>query len=301
MNDGHAASEGDERVARTDFGRAFVGQAADTARKAFRDPALVIDEKGVGDLVTDVDFAIEGNLRRVLSEHFSTDAVLGEEGGGVVETKGFTWLIDPVDGTINFARGIGYFCISLTLLQNGHPIAAWIADPCLDEVFSATPDGRAFLGDTEIRVADTTDMVSAVIGIGFSRRHSPEKPAEVVGALTAADVEFRRLGAGALCLAHVAAGRLDAYLEPHMNPWDAMGGLYIARCAGAVIQPYAAEGELAAGGVVFAAAPGIARQLLTILPDPFSGTPPHLENDLRSAGEAATQVATSTLIGRRTR
>jgi myo-inositol-1(or 4)-monophosphatase len=96
------------------------------------------------------------------------------------------------------------------------------------------------------------------------------------------------LGAGALCLAHVAAGRLDAYVEPHMNPWDAVGGLYIAACAGAVTLDYLAAGGLRNGAPVFAASPSIATELLGLLPEPFSGTPLHRENDLRSAGEAAT-------------
>lgn len=269
-------------------GRVIVEHAGRTALGYFRAKNLEVESKGPGDLVTEADFAIERAALAAIAAEFPEDCVIGEEFGGKASLDGFTWLIDPVDGTVNFARHIGYFCVSLALLDAGKTVAAWVFDPSLDELFWAGPDGRAFVGETPLRCARPSSLTEAVIGLGFSGRHDLRIAATTIGGLMSAGAEFRRLGAGALCLAHVAAGRLDAYLEAHMNPWDAIGGLYIAGCAGAVTLDYFAAGGLAHGAPVFAAAPNIAEELLGLLPAPFSGTPLHRENDLRSAGEAAT-------------
>lgn len=279
---------------RITIGRRIVEASGKMALGYFRSAGLSVANKSPGDLVTEADLAIERTARQSIASAFPDDRFIGEEFGGEASPDGFTWLIDPVDGTVNFARGLGYFCVSLALLFEGRPVAAWILDPALDELFWADPEGGAFLGDQPIRCAREADLNEVVIGLGFSSRHDRELFGLVPASLVAAGAEFRRLGAGALCLAHVAAGRLDAYVEPHMNPWDAIGGLYIAKCSGAQCLDYLAAGGLEHGATVFAASPAIAERLLTLLPAPFSGTPPHRENEKRSAGEVATEVASPT-------
>jgi myo-inositol-1(or 4)-monophosphatase len=256
--------------ARLTLARDLVARAGAMARAAFGNPDLAIESKGPGDVVSAADFAIERMMRDAVGAAFPDDRFIGEEFGGEAATEGYTWLIDPIDGTVNFARRLGYFCVSLSLLRDLRPIAAWILDPVLDELFWAGPDGQARLGDTPIACADEADLHEAVIGLGYTRRHESELGGIIVGRLFAAGAEHRRLGAGALCLAHVAAGRLDAYCEPHMNPWDAVGGLYIAACAGAATGDYIGAGGLATGAPVFAATPAIADQLQALLPAPFS-------------------------------
>ncbi len=260
----------------------LVATAGEMIRAALAAPDLAVSSKGPGDVVTETDFAVERLLRARIAAAFPDDAVIGEELGGSPAATGCTWLIDPVDGTVNFARRLNYFCISLALLENGEPVAALVLDPQSNELFSAGPDRIARLNGTPVTASAVSELADTVAGLGFSTRHRQTLQAEMVGALTAAGAEHRRLGAGALCLAHVAAGRLDAYLEPHMNPWDAVGGLYLARCAGAVTGVYA---DLVNGGAVYAAAPAISPKLLALLPEPFSGTPLHRENEQRSAGE----------------
>lgn len=269
-------------LSRVALAHEMVTAAGEMIRVALAAPDLAVSSKGPGDVVTETDFAVERLLRHRIAEAFPDDAVIGEEMGGAPAMVGCTWLIDPVDGTVNFARRLNYFCVSLALLENGEPVGAWILDPQASELFSAGPDGIARLNGNPVAAAKVSDLADTVAGLGFSTRHRQTLQAEVVGALTAAGAEHRRLGAGALCLAHVAAGRLDAYLEPHMNPWDAVGGLYLARCAGAVTGVYA---DLVNGGVVYAAAPSISSKLLALLPEPFSGTPLHRENEPRSAGD----------------
>lgn len=269
-------------LARVALAHELVAEGGAMIRAALAAPYLAVTSKGPGDVVTETDFAVERLLRARIAEAFPDDAVIGEELGGAPAATGCTWLIDPVDGTVNFSRRLNYFCISLALLEDGEPVAALILDPQVNELFSAGPDRIARLNGTPVTAAPVSELVDTVAGLGFSIRHGQHLQAEIVGALTAAGAEHRRLGAGALCLAHVAAGRLDAYLEPHMNPWDAVGGLYLARCAGAVTGVYA---DLVNGGAVYAAAPAISPKLLALLPEPFSGTPLHRENEPRSAGE----------------
>ncbi len=265
----------------------LLADAGEAARRAYVDDALKTTSKGPGDLVSETDFAIEQIVRDAIDREFPGDGIIGEEFGGTRGPAGFTWLIDPIDGTVNFARRLGYFCISIALLEEDRPVAAWILDPLRGELFHAGPDRIATLNGAPIRCATEADLGEAVIGLGFSPRHDSELNGGIVAAITKAGAEHRRLGAGALCLAHVAAGRLDAYVEPHMNPWDAVGGLYLAACAGAVTGDYIAMDGLNHGAPVYAAAPPISSQLLAVLPALISDTPLHRENEPRSAGEVA--------------
>ncbi len=259
------------------LGESLVRYAGETALAAYRDPDLSISNKSPGDLVTDADFAIEKALRARLANSFPDDGIIGEEFGREHPSGDYLWLIDPIDGTVNFARRLGYFCISIALLKGGRTVAAWIFDPINDELFFADPTGAAWLDGKPIACSGIDIMTETVVGLGFSARHEKSLYAALIGQLALSGAEHRRLGSGALSLAHVASGRIEAYLEPHMNPWDAVGGLYIAACAGALTNDYLGAGGLQAGATVFAAAPGIARQLLAVVPEPFSGTPLHRE------------------------
>lgn len=274
----------DERVA---LAQEMVASAGEIARRAHADAGLKITSKGPGDLVSETDFAIETMMRQAIGAAFPADGIIGEEYGGAALGSGFTWLIDPIDGTVNFARKLGYFCISLAILKDSRPIAALVLDPLRDELFHAGPDGIARLNGTPIRVAMEADFAEIVVGLGFSLRHDAGLNGRIIDDLTRAGAEHRRLGAGALCLAHVAAGRLDAYVEPHMNAWDAVGGLYLAACAGAVTGDYVGAGGLDHGAPVFAASPQISERLLAVLPALISGTPLHRQNEQRSAGLVA--------------
>ncbi len=264
-------------AARVELGHRMIAAAAELVRAGYADPALEVESKAPGDLVSATDFAVERLLRAEIAAAFPTDRIVGEELGGAHAGEGCSWLIDPVDGTVNFTRRLGYCCISLALLDGDRTVAAWVHDPVQGELFHAGPDGVARVNGAPIAASAETDICEAVVGLGFSPRHGELSAAAIVGAVIGTGAEFRRLGAGALCLAHVAAGRLEAYVEPHMNPWDAVAGLYLAACAGAVTADYVGQGGLTRGGVVYAAAQGISPTLLAAMPGPLSGTPLHRE------------------------
>jgi myo-inositol-1(or 4)-monophosphatase len=270
---------------RLETGLRLVQEAGLLAAAAFANANLAIESKGPGDLVSEADFAIERLAQSMIGGSFPEDGFVGEEFGGEASVRGYTWLVDPIDGTVNFARKLGYYCVSLALLEDGEPIAAWVLDPERGELFHAGPDRVAMLNGSSICCSTVTNFRDSVIGLGFSPRHERALPGSVIDGLAQAGAEHRRLGAGALCLAHVAAGRLDAYVEPHMNPWDAVGGLYLAACAGADTGDYLGSGGMTTGAPVLAIAPGISEQLLAALPAPLSGTPLHRQNEQRSAGQ----------------
>lgn len=272
---------------RYEFGSELVRRAAGIALTVMHAPQMVLQAKGPGDLVSEADFAIEAMIRTEIAHHFPEDGLIGEEGGGIANANCFTWLVDPIDGTVNYARRLGYFCVSLALLERGEAIAAWILDPTQDELFHAGPDRVMRVNGQIVACSRQSDMREAVFGLGFSSRHTPELVEQTVQAVRLSGAEHRRLGAGALCLAHVAAGRLEGYLEPHMNPWDAVGGLYLAACAGACVGPYLERDGIVGGAPVIALAPALAKTLLARLPAPFSGTPLSSGNEPRSAGMTA--------------
>lgn len=252
------------------MGENLARKAGKSALEAFKNAELKVESKGAGDVVSEADFAIETMVRQSLSDAFPDDYIIGEEFGGDASPQGFTWLIDPIDGTVNFTRRLSYFCVSIALLSDGKTVAAWIFDPVLDELFHADPQGHAYLNHQLIACASASDFADAVISLGFSSRHDQGLGGIIVASLFAAGTENRRLGAGALSLAHAAAGRVDAYIEPHMNAWDAVGGLYIAACAGAVVCDYIGAGGLAHGAPVYAASPAISSKLHALLPPPFA-------------------------------
>ncbi len=215
--------------------------------------ALTIDQKGRNDFVSQADREAEAVIFALLAQHFPQDGLLGEETGQAgVAGAAFVWCIDPLDGTSNFLKGAHNWCVSIGLLQNGMPVLGVVHDPVRQEMF----EGAEGLGVREngqpmkVSAVDAPDR--AAVGIG----HVQRVPVEVFCADTArllnAGFAFRQVGAGALMLAYLAAGRIDAYFERHMWPWDAIAGLALLRLAGGRFAPYQTW-DLAAGDLVMAA------------------------------------------------
>ncbi len=216
---------------------------------------LAVERKGPQDWVSAADRAVEALIRDTLATAFPGDAMLGEEGGGSVGDR--LWVVDPIDGTINFVHGMRYWCISIAFVADGVRQVGVIHDPCGGEVFWAQRGEGARNGDAPIQVSQCTSLDTAMVAAGYVPRHPLAEHLATRTALFGAGAAVKDMGAGALMLAHVAAGRFDALLEPHMHPWDALAGLTLVEEAGGVVAPYPGPRGIAGGGRVLAAAPGV--------------------------------------------
>jgi len=241
---------------RAEFARHLARDAGALAGRYFRHELDFVEEtKGPQDFVSAADHGVEALIRERLHEAFPADAMLGEESGG--ELGHNLWVVDPIDGTINFVHGVRYWCIAIAFIAAGERRIGVIYDPSLDELFWAAKGEGAWCDETRVHVSPRDRLDHALVCAGYVPRHPLEEHLALKRRLHEAGVAVKDMGAGALMLAHVAAGRFDAFLEPHMHPWDASAGLLLAQEAGARIHPYPGPGGLVAGGPVIAAAPGI--------------------------------------------
>ena len=200
---------------------------------------LNVVRKGTNDFVSNADKAAETVILDLLQARFRNDGYIAEESGlsGNPNAE-FQWCIDPLDGTSNFLHGAQNWCVSIGLLQNGQPVMGVIFDPTRNELFEGVVGMGARLNSAPLAISSVQDPGSATIGLG----HVPRVPIETFCLDTArilkAGFAFRQIGAGALMLAYVAAGRVDVYFERHMWPWDAVAGLALIRAAGGEYLPY---------------------------------------------------------------
>lgn len=212
--------------------------------------------KGHQDFLTETDAAVERHVAEAIAAGFPDDCFLGEETGGSAGVD--TWVVDPVDGTANFARGVPHFCVSIAFVRGGVTEIGAICNPALGELHFARRGAGATRNGATIRVAATQDFASACLELGWSTRVPNERYLEVLAALFERGANVRRAASGALGLAWVADGRSDGYAEIHMNPWDALAGLLLVEEAGGRVGPFLEHRGLHRGGPVIAAAPGVA-------------------------------------------
>jgi len=217
--------------------------------------------KGQQDYLTQTDGEVEAMVQQALAQDFPNDAFLGEETGGVTDSVARLWIVDPVDGTANFARGVPHFCISLALLENGVPSLGAIYDPMRDELFLAAKGMGAFLNGVPMRVSDVPRLDLASVEVGWNKRLPTPAYLRQLSAVIDAGAAIRRAGSGALGLAYVAAGRCDAYVELHINSWDVAAGLLLVTEAGGVVNDFWTPGALETGNPVLACAPSLAAEM----------------------------------------
>lgn len=228
--------------------------------------SLEVGQKGVNDFVSNADKDAEKVIFAILLEHFPQDRLLGEEQGFGGQANALaTWCIDPLDGTSNFLKGAHNWCVSIGLVVDAQCVLGVIYDPVREELF----EGAAGLGvrcnGTTIRVASEPMPDRSAIGIGHTARIPVDTFIEDTGRLLKSGAGFRQVGAGALMLAYVAAGRVNAYFERHMWSWDAVAGLALIREAGGMIAPYPGQEPLDKSGLVLAAEPRLYAALRQIL------------------------------------
>lgn len=228
-----------------------------------RRETLVIETKrDPQDVVSIADREVENLIRGRFNQAYPDDGVLGEEYGLEAGTSGFTWVVDPIDGTSPFINGMPNWCISIALLHDGVPVVGVICAPCHDELYAAALGLGATLNGKTLRLDPTRTIRNSVTGIGANNYVTPAFVGKMVESLLAAGGNFIRNGSGALMLAYVAAGRLVGYYEPYMHAWDCLAGYCLVKEAGGWYQSFPTEGEgLTKGAPVLAAAPGAIHDL----------------------------------------
>ncbi|ODT76516.1 MAG: inositol monophosphatase [Pelagibacterium sp. SCN 64-44] len=242
---------------REKFLASLIREAAVLALEGFRrQSGAAVSLKGPQDYLTETDGQVEDFVRERIAQAFPEDGFLGEEGGGAPGAQ--VWVVDPIDGTANFARSIPHFCISIAFVANGVVQLGAIANPVLNDYYFARAARGATLNGQPIRVSGVKDVSASSVEMGWSNRRPLASYVAAVQSLFEAGTNVRRSSCGALGLAYVADGRSDAYAELHMNPWDCLAGLLMVREAGGMTGPFLSAGGLADGAGVLAAAPGVA-------------------------------------------
>ena len=219
--------------------------ATDVARRA---GALLIDSyerleridyKSKRDVVTNADYASEHLVIGAIKERYPGDAILAEESGehaGVVRDDGShngrTWVIDPLDGTVNYANGIPYYCVSVGLVVDDVPTVGVVFDPARDDLYAATSDGPATLGGAPVRASSKETLSDYVVSLAVIGRGGLMRERRIAPAIRI----HRRMGSAALALAYVANGRFDAFIQNGgLSPWDVAAAGLISERAGAVV------------------------------------------------------------------
>jgi len=221
-------------------------------RDAFAGPRVNVTAKSSPtDLVSEADHAAERLIRERLAAARPGDGFLGEEGGDEQGTTSLRWVVDPLDGTINFLFGIPQWAVSIACEDADGTLAGVIYDPMRDELWSAERGGPALLDGRPIRASTRHDLATSLVATGFGYDAEVRRAQAVVAARLLPEVrDLRRFGAAAIDLAWTACGRLDAYYEHGLNAWDLAAGGLICACAGLDVRPLEPVGPSAPGVLV---------------------------------------------------
>ncbi len=224
------------------------------------------------DPVTVVDTETEQVIRDLLAQLRPADSILGEEGGGDTDdSAGVRWVVDPIDGTVNFLYGIPAFAISVAVQIDGISVAGAVVDVSLETTYAAHRGGGATMTTadgvvSELHANEVTELSMALLATGFGYGADRRKvQGTLIGQILPQVRDIRRIGSAALDLCMVASGRVDAHFEHGLSPWDWAAGSLIASEAGAVINVPAPNSTSADGDVVYAVAPAIAEQFAHML------------------------------------
>jgi myo-inositol-1(or 4)-monophosphatase len=231
---------------------------------------IAASKSSLEDIVTVADRESEALIRARLADLRPNDGFFGEESVAGSGTSGLTWIVDPIDGTVNYLYGIPHYAVSIAVVEGDPDPLTWralagaVVNPAVGETFTATAGGGAFLDGTAIAVAPAIDLSQALVGTGFAYlANVRSEQALVLAGLLHRVRDIRRMGSAALDLCSVASGRLDAYFERGLSPWDHAAGALIASEAGARVGGMG--GGPASGEFLLAAEPLLAVRLEGLL------------------------------------
>jgi len=222
----------------------------DTAREAARLAGDVLSDmagrtnrirkKGAIDLVTEADLRSEAVIFDLLERRFPNDAVLSEESEARTGSSGRTWIVDPLDGTVNFAHGFPFYAVSIALEARGEMVVGVVRNPLSGEQWEAVRGEGAFLNGVRLSVSPTRELDDALLATGFPYdiREEPERVLRLFNTLILRARGLRRAGSAALDLCLVADGRADGFWEEKLHPWDTAAGILLVREAGGLVTTF---------------------------------------------------------------
>lgn len=240
---------------------AIAREAGDLLRRRFADRAgIEFTFKGPQDYCAAADSESEQLIRARIGAAFPEDSILGEEEGGGAGER--TWVVDPIDGTANFVRGVPHFCTSIAYVEHGRVQVGVIYQPTTDELFAAFRGRGATLNGRPMRVSRQASMRDADIEIGWSPRRAMTDYLDLVRRVVDTGAGFRRAASGALAIAYVADGRIDGYCELHINSWDCLAALLMVEEAGGWTNDFLAADGMHKGNPVLACGPNVRDALI---------------------------------------
>lgn len=207
---------------------------AEEILRFFNKSFKISNKEGVNNLVTEADHASEKAILSVIQSRFPDHQILAEESGKILQESTYKWIIDPIDGTVNFAQGIPLNCVSIGIEKEGEIIMGAVFNPHLNEFFFAEKGKGATLNNERIHVSNKTETLKACLVTGFPYTYinQPNGPLETFEKFIKKGVPVRRLGSAAIDLCWVAAGRFDGFYEHKLEPWDSAAGYLIVEEAG---------------------------------------------------------------------
>lgn len=241
-------------------------QAGAVIAKGFENrEKLKLEVKGENDYVTQVDKDAEQAIIEKIRQSYPHHSFLGEEGGVIKgDDDTFQWIIDPLDGTTNFIKGIPHFCVSIALKYKGKLDQAVVFDPIRGELFTASRGNGAQLNGYRIRVNTIKSLSNTVLGTAFpfKQRHRMANFSQQFGLILEQAGDVRRSGSAALDLAYVASGRFDGYFEAGLKPWDIAAGELIVREAGGMVTDFQGGNDHMISGDTVAGSPKAVQELV---------------------------------------
>ncbi|HBO24965.1 MULTISPECIES: inositol-1-monophosphatase [unclassified Providencia] len=234
---------------------------------------IKVTQKGVNDFVTNVDQESELLIIDIIRKSYPDHTIITEESGELLGKDDDTqWVIDPLDGTTNFTKRLPHFAVSIAVRVKGRTEVAVVYDPMRNELFSAVRGQGAQLNGYRLRVEATRDLDGTIIATGFPFKHKQHTAPfmNIMNKMFEKCADFRRTGSAALDLCYVAAGRVDAYYEIGLKPWDFLGGELILREAGGIMTDFVGNHNYLASGNIIAGNPRIVRDILNVMKDELS-------------------------------
>ena len=215
-------------------------KAGKVLKEGFGTDFTISSKSQIHDLVTEYDHKSEAIIIETIRSSFPDHQILTEESGHHASDGDITWIIDPLDGTVNFAHGIPFFCVSIAAIQGTDILCGVIYSPMTEELFSAEKGGGAYLNGQSYKVTQQTSLLHSflVTGFPYSVKENPLHCIEHFAHIVGMGIPIRRLGSAALDLAYVAVGRFDGFWEVALQPWDMAAGALLVKEAGGIVIDY---------------------------------------------------------------